>query len=1548
MKFNFAKEIYKQLILNNKIFRRKQQRVVISLFLVVALLATNISMLTSGIVAQENQLSDKSISVNSAVEPVDFEQYITSVTVKKEVDGKYMDFTEFYDGDRVQVGLVYSMPMGKLKDGQNLISYQLPVGIKLDAELSGDVIISGEAYGVYTIDKNGLVIITFTDPDFDYTNAFVGTVTFEGEIDASKLGQGEKIEFNSNNKFDVIQKEVPTNYDITGSKKQTTKVSDSYNYEIQIDSKNGSGEKISIDDKFLTNSSGAQNASYNQNSFVITKVSADKKETTINKSNYLTVNNNSNASSFSIDNLPALAKGECYKINYSATPTGVKHESKDGSSNLSNSVVVGSGGNRFTDSTKTVVDEPIEDMYDISGTKAETSNSDGSVDYKITVNSTLGTGDKVVIKDNFDTSSAGKEDADYNINSFKITMSNSKTGKTETIDASKYLTVDNTAVPSNFILKLPKLDANSKYNVSYKATPTGAVTELADGSSTLVNKVEVTSAEDKFTKTTTTKVQEKVLQKEGTFNSTTGIVDWKITLTPGQTNLKGFELSDEITTETGEKIKITTAKIKDTTTGKILDIELPYILGADFNQNNTYEITYSTNVFDIVQANKNTFVNNIGKLSKNDKTYTAEKNIPNIHKTTYELEKVSSSVDKENGIYGWTSSIVIPSKAEDITTDLEYKDTIERLVNPNEYLDMSHYITVGLLKDMLKTVNGKDLSSTNYNIIATTSNYQIIKDLTSVDDNTKLRNYTIIFNKEFLLEHLGQTIKLEYNTYVDVDKAKYGSEYLVRNIAEVGSKKVTVDVPYRKGKGISKYASVDGNNYYEQFPNAVEYSTLYNEEKKSAILNYRITFTTNMYNEIPDYMEDILPKGTTFDESTYKVKFKINEYWVTENAYLNGKNRFAKDYISYEILDGKVRFNIDDRFLQECGQENQTLDFYIYYSLLLPKASSWEHYEENTFVNGLTCGSDTVENKLKVQNSDGYLTKAGEQEQKIDANGNVVCGSDGKPLYENSATYTLEVNKANAKLSTTSTHIELLDTMSLFDLGGSYAELDRSSFKVYYYEENAVDHKGKLLTDNYSYTTSSNKTDKGIDYSIKILVPDKQAFVIEYTYDIIYADSAIKNLQLMNKAQIKGVDSVQEQSKVQMLKTTSSATVVQKSLTIYKYEEGKENKALPGATFLFEEYKDKKWIDTVLGTKTTDEKGMIYFDLYDDYFQIIYKENVLYRMTETIAPQGYAPLEKPVYFIWVKEGDTISDTLASVKLPSGVTPEEITFITDDEVTLLISNEQSSLSFKKQWVDQNYNVITPLVNEINVTIYQQKTELSNSHTVTVNSVANGTNSSGDAEENVQKKIIVDNNSKLVISVIDTKDVRQKFTVNGGTPKWGTTSPSSENVVSYVINKVTSDMNITITNTSQGKTYDFYFFDYTEPKYIPVGEKVEYKNITLDKAEDWKKTFSIVNNVTDSNTQLPKKDKKTGCKYFYSVEETNLLDGFTVSYSDNNKTGINLGEIVITNQKSGYELPQTGSASLLMCKAIGILLILMPLTILLYKKLKEKRWTTRLKM
>ena len=96
---------------------------------------------------------------------------------------------EVYSGDRIRVTLDYQIPANTLYGEADTIDYQLPDGIGLSADESGQVYDrqSGEAVGIYRISANsGQLVIQFANTYLQDGQALSGRLQFEGFVSAEE------------------------------------------------------------------------------------------------------------------------------------------------------------------------------------------------------------------------------------------------------------------------------------------------------------------------------------------------------------------------------------------------------------------------------------------------------------------------------------------------------------------------------------------------------------------------------------------------------------------------------------------------------------------------------------------------------------------------------------------------------------------------------------------------------------------------------------------------------------------------------------------------------------------------------------------------------------------------------------------------------------------------------------------------------------------------------------------------------------------------------------------------------------------------------------------------------------------------------------------------------------------------------------------------------------------------------------------------------------------------------------------------------------------
>lgn len=100
------------------------------------------------------------------------------------------------------------------------------------------------------------------------------------------------------------------------------------------------------------------------------------------------------------------------------------------------------------------------------------------------------------------------------------------------------------------------------------------------------------------------------------------------------------------------------------------------------------------------------------------------------------------------------------------------------------------------------------------------------------------------------------------------------------------------------------------------------------------------------------------------------------------------------------------------------------------------------------------------------------------------------------------------------------------------------------------------------------------------------------------------------------------------------------------------------------------------------------------------------------------------------------------------------------------------------------------------------------------------------------------------------------------------------------------------------------------DYSESGAVNEGDPIE-----LSANNNWKYIWEALPQTNEDGKEF----------YYYTVKEVTPVNGYTVSYSNN--TGIQNGEIVVTNKKQPpkYELPETGGSGTGGIRLGGLLLM-----------------------
>lgn len=251
---------------------------------------------------------------------IDFSDKITSIRISKQVGGSWIPSNEFEDGDNVRVNINYSLKPNDIGPENTKIHYQLPIGIKVSEEETGQVYSKGQAVGTYKIGTDGKIEITFDDDFIESGAGIDGTVNFKGTTSKDGADEEGKIKFpGTNHEIEIIKPPTPpeeNKYDIRTEK--SGKISDNkdrIDYKIVVSTQKGTEDVIRIEDSIHGWNSDTIN--YRQNrDITVKRIYPNGGSSTVNSNQYqLSWQNDEEG--FTIEDLPKLGPGERYEVTYS-------------------------------------------------------------------------------------------------------------------------------------------------------------------------------------------------------------------------------------------------------------------------------------------------------------------------------------------------------------------------------------------------------------------------------------------------------------------------------------------------------------------------------------------------------------------------------------------------------------------------------------------------------------------------------------------------------------------------------------------------------------------------------------------------------------------------------------------------------------------------------------------------------------------------------------------------------------------------------------------------------------------------------------------------------------------------------------------------------------------------------------------------------------------------------------------------------------------------------------------------------------------------------
>ena len=1150
--------------------------------------------------------------------------------------------------------------------------------------------------------------------------------------------------------------------------------------------------------------------------------------------------------------------------------------------------------------------KPSKEQYDLNMSKQASLNDDGTVSYTVKASTKNGTEGTIKIEDKFvDWDSAM---AEYNVNSFKV-IKKDKDGISTPMTATPSINGE-----SFTINDLPKLEAGESYEITYtaKATPSNK-----DGSGSLTNSVKGTSGNTSKETSTSITISNSMISKYGGYDQNTGKMNWSITINPDKKDIGGYVFNDTI----DNNLEIPTPITVKGSDGSTFTIDsLPYTFPDGSNE--TYTIEYQTDA-----PKENVTVTNTGTIGKDGTTYESSYGVGVNHRD-WDITKSSTgntvSEDGKTITNTWQAYMKLPDRG---ITSVTYSDVIKNgtSTGDKDFIGEHYAILSELREEINRNIELKDANGTpifKEDLEVSVKFYSDENKNNEVtNDDAHVKAFEVTVKKKDDSEFVGQSLNISsYHTIGDLKGVKEGINYYFVNKGTVQDKESESKVTYNKPKKFVKqgFGKIDGGTYDKYSSSKVSTDYISRDGK----LYYRIIFTPDSNEQIS--VTDTLPKGTKLVEKGERadyqnVGYKDNPedrgspeaiYHNGDNAewYCDGHADFTdiRKYFkySYDETANKITFTFTSGYNQADGDYNTGKRDHpngaiaIYYAVDITSDEFWKDLknENKEYTNTLDYEGKSQEQHTEVERETQNVTKTAKQ-------------IDNTTKVE----YSVIINPAAKDLNPKSDKITLNDKLEYYDNNNISPYLVLSSLKLYEYDADKVDHKGKLIDESRYQVQIDDTTHK-----LTVTLPDELACVLGYQYDFDVGQAAHPTIK--NNVSLEGEFSSSVDTNIDI--SQSSAGVIRGKMTIYKVDSKDYSKKLPNAKFKLWEFdkETKDWKAVTKGSTDvfeTNEDGEIVFSgSSEDKFLVA---NTLYKLEETEAPSGYDKDENPHYFVIYQADQNKTKQDAKAVLSQQVIPNvnldnDVSYIPNNkEVSLYVPNDSNSISVKTVWVDQENKGATPGASNVKLQLYRV-TKKKKTYSVTLKFNNNQWST-------ISKTVQVAQNKPLYIKdsrwwSVSTDFVPENITVTKNGNDFGSVDCSysgGKQFVNIQTEPITENCEITITVMNNA----FYFSDnvlitHDDPE-IETNKQAQGEPVTLNDANGWSHTW---NNLTSK--------PDTGEDYYYTVEEVNAPSGYQVSYTNND--GIQEGDITVTNKKlDNYDLPDTGGFGTFGYYAIGALFI-----------------------
>lgn len=945
-----------------------------------------------------------------------------------------------------------------------------------------------------------------------------------------------------------------------------------------------------------------------------------------------------------------------------------------------------------------------------SGSPLITDRKDGTFvnNYEVTVGTTNGTKDPVILTDTLNTNRNGENRSDYLkggtylTNSFKLCKVDASGKETEISFPLYELKTDGNGNPQVVLAPLPALEAGEKYIWNYDVQRNYADFDKMPNGVAIINNTakaeagrNVKDAVDAWYTCKTSRIE-----KKGEYDPKTGRIQWTITVKVphsflGPYLLQGCKITDDL--PDGVKI-VGDVKVGNDTISAENFLQNGYTIPAGYD-GTELKITFETTT----PIGGGSVTNTAQILTKSDHTFEASDTV-NIGKGDWSLSK---SIATRGETPTWNLSATNKAgEAEftlwDVLADAEN--------DQGETKEDTHYAIAKELDDAIKanlTLTMHDNTKLTYaqadvagNTIEMT--YYADRDGTEQvnagDSRTRVRSFSIHVKAGDDQNPVRSISVTGIPTHEERDDVPTGEVWTYKNtihIQGVNGNDSAEDTyrSYKKfEKGVAAKSSGDETGYLTG-SNTFEKNDLSGHK-----LRYQLVLQTDQDDADAIEVTDILPENVDFAINSVQISLD-EDVFVKPDKLTTAKATAAYDPATRQLTVNIKDYNPDAnkphririRYEVDVGTDTQF---------------AWKNPSVGklTYTNTATWGELTETTTTTVTRKVEQVKKTGWQDP----------GNDRKLHYQ------VVINPAGDDLSagqTKAEKIELWDNISTTN--GDIATGDVNSVKLYFYnyDETVGVTTGTEVPRNMYRILEADKNGW-----LHMEIPNMAALILVYDCNV-KDGSAAASYQVSNTVTLSNGSKSSDSGITYQVKADATATTAQ---FVLRKKDSYSGVSLKGAEFTIYQY-DKaiegwtKWAGNGTGTLTTDENGQASLAVLDSETASCLKPDVLYKLVETKAPTDYQLDATPHYLLFRKNASAENEQQAFAKA-TGQADGTTTLTVGTETVDLNSNVQvgsdagtttaeygnvySNLTVSKLWLDQDTKQpVEPAVDSIHIKVWQ---------------------------------------------------------------------------------------------------------------------------------------------------------------------------------------------------------------------------------------------------